>query len=208
VPYVYKEKKLVNAIQWAVGLELMLLITDPWRVFLTTDHPNGACFWRYPELIRLLTDADFRKQEVSKLPAEAQKRIVLADLDRQYTLSDVAIITSAGPARALGLARKGQLGVGADADVTLYESNPEGGVLFEYPRYVIKGGEVVVEDGQIRAVTEGRQFLVQPSFDEHITEFLRPVFQKVYTMSFDNYPVELERIRKPDIQTCTPSDAA
>jgi formylmethanofuran dehydrogenase subunit A len=199
VPYVYKEKKLVNAIQWAVGLELMLLINDPWRVFLTTDHPNGACFWRYPELIRLLMDADFRKQEVSRLPAEAQKRIVLADLDRQYTLSDVAIITSAGPARALGLAQKGQLGVGADADVTLYESNPEGGVLFEYPRYVIKGGEVVVEDGQIRAVTEGRQFLVQPSFDEHITEFLRPVFQKVYTMAFDNYPVELERIRHPEV---------
>ena len=31
VPYVYKEKNLVNAIQWAVGLELLLLITDPWR---------------------------------------------------------------------------------------------------------------------------------------------------------------------------------
>src|SRR5207253_404917 len=151
VPYVYKETKLVNAIQWAVGLELMLLITDPWRVFLTTDHPNGACFWRYPELIRLLMDAEFRKQEVNKLPAEAQKRIVLADLDRQYTLSDVAIITSAGPARALGLSQKGHLGLGADADVTLYDSNPDGGVLFEYPRYVIKGGEVVVEDGQIRA---------------------------------------------------------
>src|SRR5882672_10273522 len=28
VPYVYKEKNLVNAIQWAVGLELLLLI-DP-----------------------------------------------------------------------------------------------------------------------------------------------------------------------------------
>ena len=84
--YVYKEHKLVNAIQWAVGLELLLLINDPWRVFLTTDHPNGACFWRYPELIRLLMDADYRRECVNKLPEEAQKRIVLADLDRKYTL--------------------------------------------------------------------------------------------------------------------------
>ena len=202
VPYVYKEKKLVNAIQWAVGLELMLLIDDPWRVFLTTDHPNGGCFWRYPELIRLLTDVEFRKEEVRKLPEEAKKRIVLAELDREYTLSEIAILTSAGPARALGLTSKGHLGAGADADIALYHANPDVGLMFEYPRYVIKGGEVVVEDGQIRAVSEGRQFLVQPSFDEHIEEFLRPVFQKVYTMSFDNYPVEMERLRHADVVAC------
>ena len=111
VPYTYKENKLVNAVQWAVGLELLLLINDPWRVFLTTDHPNGACFWRYPEIIHLLMDADFRQEQI-KLPAKALKRIVLADLDREYTLSEIAIITSAGPARALGLSQKGHLGVG------------------------------------------------------------------------------------------------
>ena len=98
---------LVNAIQWAVGLELLLLIKDPWRVFLTTDHPNGGCFWRYPEIIRLLMDVDFRKEQVRQLPAAAQNRILLGDLDRQYTLSEVAIVTSAGPARALGLCAEG-----------------------------------------------------------------------------------------------------
>jgi formylmethanofuran dehydrogenase subunit A len=199
VPYVYKETKLVNAIQWAVGLELLLLIDDPWRIFLTTDHPNGACFWRYPELIRLLMDVDYRRDCVNKLPAEAQKRIVLADLNRKYSLSDIAVITSAGPARALGFSQKGHLGVGADADVALYHANPDPGVMFSYPRYVIKGGEVVVEDGQIRGAGHGRQFIVQPSYDEHIEEYLRPAFQKVYTMSFDNYPVEMERIRRPEV---------
>jgi len=199
VPYVYKEHKLVNAIQWAVGLELLLLIDDPWRMFLTTDHPNGACFWRYPELIRLLMDVEYRRECVRRLPEEARKRIVLADLNRAYTLSDIAIVTAAGPARALGFAQKGQLGVGADADVALYHANPDPGVMFEYPRYVIKGGAVIVEDGQIRSVSNGRQFLVQPSYDGHIAEFLRPRFEKVYTTSFDNYPVEMERICDPQI---------
>ena len=48
VPYTYRPSNLVNAVQWAVGLELLLLINNPWQVFLSTDHPNGGCFWRYP----------------------------------------------------------------------------------------------------------------------------------------------------------------
>src|SRR5262249_32027804 len=115
VPYVYKEKNLVNAVQWAVGLELLLLIDDPWRGFLTTDHPNGAAFWRYPEIIQLLMDAEFRREQLKALPQKARARIVLPDLKREYTLSEIAVISSAGPARALGLSRKGHLRVGADA---------------------------------------------------------------------------------------------
>jgi formylmethanofuran dehydrogenase subunit A len=42
VPFRYRDKNLVNALQWAIGLELFLLIRDPWRVYLTTDHPNGG----------------------------------------------------------------------------------------------------------------------------------------------------------------------
>ncbi len=202
VPYVYKGSNLVNAVQWAAGLELLLLIKDPWRVFLTTDHPNGAGFWRYPELIRLLTSADHRRECLKKLPGKALKRTVLADLDRQYSLSEIAIVTSAGPARALGLKAKGHLGIGADADVAIYEKGSDGAVSFGQPRYVIKGGEVVVEDGEIRAAPEGREFIVQPSYDPGIEEYLRPLFQKVYTISFDNYPVEMERLTRPDVLPC------
>jgi formylmethanofuran dehydrogenase subunit A len=201
VPYTYKGSNLVNAVQWAVGLELLLLINDPWRVFLTTDHPNGACFWRYPEIIHLLMNADFRREQVKKLPPKAQKRIVLADLDREYSLSEIAVITSAGPARALGLTQKGHLGVGADADVTIYNEKPDRGLMFGYPRYVLKGGEVVVEEGDIRNVREGREFVVRPSFDETIVDYLRPLFQQYYTMSFDNYPVEMERIERAEVLT-------
>jgi formylmethanofuran dehydrogenase subunit A len=34
--------------------------------------------------------------------------------------------------------------------------------MFAYPRYVIKSGEVVVEEGEIRNVVEGRGFIVRP----------------------------------------------
>jgi len=202
VPYTYKGSNLVNAVQWAVGLELLLLIKDPWRVFLTTDHPNGACFWRYPEIIRMLMDASFRRERVKKLPEKVLPRIVLPQLNREYSLFEIAIITSAGPARALGLKNKGQLGVGADADIAIYHENPDGEMMFRYPRYVLKGGEVVVEEGHIRHQMGGREFLVQPYFDPKIEDFLRPLFQQHYTMCFENYPVELERVEHPDIHVC------
>jgi formylmethanofuran dehydrogenase subunit A len=202
VPYTYKGSNLVNAVQWAVGLELLLLIDDPWRVFLTTDHPNGACFWRYPEIIKLLMDSAFRRERVQTLPEEALKRIVLADLDREYSLYEIAIITSAGPARALGLPQKGHLGVGADADIALYHLNPDGDFMFRYPRYVIKGGEIVVEEGDIRQRMDGRAFVNQPAYDPKIEDYLRPLFQQHYTMSFENYPVELERVEHAVVRGC------
>jgi formylmethanofuran dehydrogenase subunit A len=202
VPYVYRERNLVNAVQWAVGLELLLLINDPWRVFLTTDHPNGAAFWRYPEIIQLLMDAEFRREQLKDLAPKARKRILLPDLNRQYTLYEIAIITSAGPARALGLPQKGHLGAGADADVAIFNESKDIARMFAYPRYVIKGGEVVLEEGEIRKTVEGRGLIVRPTYDEKIEEYIRPLFQQYYTMSFDNYPVEMERLENPDIRPC------
>ena len=202
VPYVYKEKNLVNAVQWAVGLELLLLIDDPWRIYLTTDHPNGAAFWRYPEIIRLLMDLDFRREQIKKLAPAALNRIFLPELNRCYTLYEIAIITSAGPARALGLANKGNLGVGADADVAVFNNDKDAAKMFSYPRYVIKGGEIVIEEGEIRNIVEGKGLLVRPHYDPAVEDFIRPLFEKHYTMSFDNYPVELERVEHAEVRPC------
>jgi formylmethanofuran dehydrogenase subunit A len=202
VPYTYKEKNLVNAVQWAVGLELMLLINDPWRVFLTTDHPNGAAFWRYPEIIQLLMDGEFRREQLKRLAPKALKRILLPELNRQYTLYEIAIITSAGPARSLGLSRKGHLGIGADADVAIFNEDKDVAQMFAHPRYVIKGGETVIEEGEIRAIVDGRGYVSRPTYDDKIEEFIRPLFQQYYTMSFENYPVEMERIEHPEVHEC------
>jgi formylmethanofuran dehydrogenase subunit A len=178
------------------------LIKNPWQVFISTDHPNGGCFWRYPEIIQLLMSADFRQECMRKLPAKIVRRITLPQLDREYTLYEIATMISAGPARALGLSQKGNLGIGRDADIVIYEENSDVTRMFGHPRYVIKSGQIVIEDGDIRGTPDGRVYVVEPAYDPGTDEFVRPLFEDNYTMSFDNYPVEMEHFKNADFHDC------
>lgn len=190
VPYAYKEKAAVAALQWAVGLELFLLASDPWRVVLSTDHPNGGSFLSYPELIRLLMDRGYRDDRLKRVNQKLLAGSALAEgLAREYTLNEIAIITRAGPARQLGLKHKGHLGAGADADVTIYAPDPDRAKMFATPRNVIKGGTVVVEEGQLRRAPAGRRLHVRPEYDPAVTRDLKRFFDDHAVVSFENYPV-------------------
>ena len=190
VPLAYKEKAAVSALQWVVGLELFLLSRDPWRVVLSTDHPNGGSFLSYPALIQLLMDRTVRDDRLKQLNQKFLAGSALADgLDRQYTLNEIAIVTRAGPARLLGLRAKGHLGPGADADVTVYVRDPDIAKMFATPRYVVKGGSLVVEEGQLRRAPAGSRLRLAPGYDDAVLRDLRKHFQAYSTVSFDNYPV-------------------
>ena len=67
---------------------------------------------------------------------------------------------------------------------------------------MIKGGAIVVEEGDVRDVTSGREFIVHPDCDAGTSDYIRPLFEKVYTISFENYPVEMERLRHPEVVAC------
>jgi formylmethanofuran dehydrogenase subunit A len=190
VPHEYKERNAVAALQWAIGLELFLLSTDPWRIVLSTDHPNGASFMSYPALIRLLMDRTYRDEQIKRVEPRLLAGSALADgLAREYTLAEIAIITRAGPARLLGLRDKGHLGVGADADVTVYMPDADVEKMFSTPRYVVKGGSLVVEEGELRRAPVGRRLHVRPAFDPVITRDLERYFAMYSTVQFANYPV-------------------
>ncbi len=148
LPIRYRRLDRVHALQWAIGLEWMLKINDPWQLALSTDHPNGASFLAYPQIIALLMDAELRKQHVTQTHTAVLSQTELAELDRQYSLEEIAIITRAAPARILGLSDKGHLGAGAAADIAIYALNSSIQKMFEFPRMVIKSGQIVIDDGQ------------------------------------------------------------
>jgi formylmethanofuran dehydrogenase subunit A len=198
VPYTYRAGNYVHALQWGIGLELFLLNRDPWQVMLSTDHPNGGSFLAYPKLIRLLMDRAFRDEEMGRANQRAIGRTALPDgLEREYTLNEIAIITRAAPARRLGLADKGHLGEGADADVTIYHDRADREEMFATPRYVIKGGEVAVEDGDLRRADDGLLHSTHAGFDADVTRTLEPLFGDRYTVAFDHYPVRDPALREP-----------
>jgi formylmethanofuran dehydrogenase subunit A len=202
VPMAYKPRNVVNAIQWLTGLELFLLIDDPWRVFLTTDHPNGGPFFCYPQVIKLLMDRSYRAEMLAKLHPRARKRALLPELDREYSLYEIAIITRAGTARALGLKNKGHLGVGADADVTIYANLADPEAMFAQPRYVIKDGVLVTKEGMLVRKQAGRTLYVQPEYEPAIREAIRDHFERAYTISFDNYAVQDEYLPHGEVVPC------
>lgn len=190
VPHTYKEASAVAALQWVVGLELFLLSADPWRVVLSTDHPNGGSFLAYPELIRLLMDRAYRSEQLERVNQRLLAGSALADgITREYTLNEIAIVTRAGPARLLGLRHKGHLGIGADADLVVYTTDANRARMFATPRYVVKGGALVVEEGQLRRVPTGHRLHVRPAHDAAVERDLRAYFSRYSAVSFENYPV-------------------
>jgi formylmethanofuran dehydrogenase subunit A len=198
VPYTYRAGNYVHALQWGIGLELFLLGRDPWQVMLSTDHPNGGSFLSYPKLIRLLMDSAFREDQMGRANQRAIRRTALLDgLDREYTLNEIAIITRAAPARRLGLTDKGHLGIGADADVTIYHDRADREEMFATPRYVIKGGELAVEDGDLRRADDGLLLSSRAPFDPEVSRVLEPLFGDRYTVAFEHYPVRDPALREP-----------
>ncbi|MBT4770785.1 MAG: formylmethanofuran dehydrogenase subunit A [Rhodospirillaceae bacterium] len=207
-PFSYQEKIYTHAMQWAVGLELFLLSKDPWRMVLSTDHPNGGSFMSYPRLIKLLMDREFRKAEIKKVNQKAvNKTILLDNPSREYSLYEIAIITRAGPARILGLKNKGHIGVGADADITIYEEDADKEMMFSAPRYVIKDGTAIIDNHEFTADSEdneGRLFHVEPAYDSSIEEVIRPFFDDFYSIRFDNYPVADSYLHDHEIVATSP----
>jgi formylmethanofuran dehydrogenase subunit A len=195
VPFEYRETNVVHATQFVAGLELLLLCADPWRLVLSTDHPNGGTLLSYPRLVRLLMDKAFRDEQLARLPPKALEGTALADgLSRVYSLSDVAIVTRAGPARLLGLASKGHLGPGADADLALFAQDADAERMFAAPRYVFKGGVCVVKDGHVRSEVYGRTLHVDPEHDPAVERPLRDLLAREGTLSLEDYAVLAEEI--------------
>jgi formylmethanofuran dehydrogenase subunit A len=203
VPIEYRNKSMIHTLQWAIGLEWYLLVDDPWRIGMSTDHPNGGSFMAYPEIIALLMDRGRRQEVLDKAPAGVAERCVLAELSREYTLYEIAIITRAAPARILGLQNKGHLGVGADADVTIYSRDDDIQRMFELPRYVVHHGEIVVDGGEVKSNMEGKLLHVAPEFDQDMVPDIQDWFEKHYTIQFNNYPVDKDYLQNPE---CIPTN--
>ncbi len=201
VPYFFNPKVAVNAIQWAVGLELMLLTKNPWQVYMTTDHPNGGPFTSYPQIIRWLMDKKSRDEVLlNQCSKKAAEKTQLKDIDRELTLNEMCIMTRAGTAKCLGMTDRGHLGMGAIGDIAIYKIDPkkmDGHSIekaFSLAAYTIKDGQIVVKDGEITATPMGTTICaegkVKESVMEAMLEDVKAHWRNHYSINFNNYAVQ------------------
>ena len=189
VPFRYREQSYVNALQWVIGLEIFLLVKNPWQVVLTTDHPNGGPFTSYPHLIRLLMDRSFREEQLAKLHPDVVSQCALRSITREMTLDEIAVMTRSGPARLLGLKERGQLGAGAAADITIYRENADREAMFRTPEWVFKDGTLVARQGTLLATPVGGTHFVEPGYDTAIEKTLRKHWKDHAAIAFDNVAI-------------------
>ena len=193
LPFDYQGMIYTHALQWAIGLEIFLLSEDPWRIVLSTDHPNGGSFMNYPLVIKLLMDYEFRKEAMKHVNQKAMNSTILGELKREYTLNEICIITRAGPAKCLGLKDKGHLGIGADADITIYDMLDDKEEMFNAPRYVMKAGQLLISNHEfISDYTDKKVLRVAPEFDKSIEKVIKPFFDDFYSIAFSNYAIDDE----------------
>jgi formylmethanofuran dehydrogenase subunit A len=92
----------------------------------------------------------------------------------------------------LGLSAKGHLAPGADGDVTIYSPDDDKERMFALPRYLIKAGEVVLDDGELRQTPNGRTVHNAPEFDPVIVPEIEARFSRDHSIQFSNYAVSDE----------------
>ncbi len=210
IPFVYLKSSPISSIQWAMGLELLLLINDPWKTIMTTDHPNGGVFTQYPQVMTWLMSKKARDDTARECHKWAYDKSSLGGVEREMNLYEMAILTRANPACTIGMAyRKGHLGVGADGDVTVYDIDPSKLNLNDTttltarlarPDFTVKDGRIVARRGEIVAVPEGRRYYCKPYVDDALEkEMLADVkdWFKYYTVGFANYPVPEKYLKNP-----------
>ena len=185
VPYEYRSRDFYNAIQWAAGLELFLLTNDPWRVFFTTDHPNGAPFTSYPDIFALLMNRELRAQWIATLPKEAIEMTTLPSIAREYSLGEVATMTRAAPARLFGLKDRGHLGAGARADIAVYAPDRDIAGMFRAAALVFKDGDLVVRNGVVLRQTFGRALTATAALERTIERRMRDYYEDRYGLPPD-----------------------
>jgi formylmethanofuran dehydrogenase subunit A len=133
----------------------------------------------------------------------------LAGMDRELTLYEIAQMTRAGPAKALGLAHMyGGLAPGLDGDVAVYDFNPNEPYApddiekaFLNAKHLFKSGVQVISDHEIASNGNKRTLWVNAKANENpqVMRDIKEKFLRYYTVTLNNYEVTGHYLRNPHV---------
>lgn len=119
-----KKDNLEHCILWLNGLNLALGIKDKWKMQFSINFPNYAHLTDIPEIFSWLLNKKIREKFMETMLSDFKRDNVLNENNYILSYNDLIILTRASPAKSLGLGDiKGNLGVGADADINILSKN-------------------------------------------------------------------------------------
>ena len=198
-PIEYKNTSLIHAWQWAIGLEWYLLVKDPWRVVMSTDHPNGGSFLAYPQIIRLLDGPN--------LPARHAQDRARQDSRAKRSGRSGPPVHAVGdrdhhpcrPGANPGAQAQGPPRPGCRCRHHDLHAGPQQETMFELPRFVIKSGRLIVEQGEIREESYGKTVARRPEYDREVEPDIQKWFEDSYSIRWRNYPVDADYLHDHEV---------
>jgi len=196
-----------HCVLWGNAVDLALNINNKFQVSLSLNFPNYANITDIPEIAAWLISKQAREDFMKDLNSEFLKNHPLCSNEKSLTFPEFVTITRASPAKSLGLsAIKGNLGIGADADINILDINIEAEDVsrrveplknaLENVEYVIKAGNIVKKQNNIDLSINGSIFwsngTPETEGQEIILSRKKDFYQKYSSMFYDSYKVSVE----------------
>ena len=196
-----------HCVLWGNAVDLALNINNKFQVSLSLNFPNYANITDIPEIAAWLISKQAREDFMKGLNSEFLKNHPLCSNEKSLTFPEFVTITRASPAKSLGLsAIKGNLGIGADADINILDINIEAEDVsrrveplknaLENVEYVIKAGNIVKKQNNIDLSINGSIFWSNGTPETEGQEIIltrkKDFYQKYSSMFYDSYKVSVE----------------
>ena len=95
----------------------------------------------------------------------------------------------------------GHLGSGANANITVYNNIEDKEEMFEKPFMVFKDGNLIVKNGKIEKVFNGKFYTAETDFDKGIEKEINSYFQKYMGRGMDNFKIQNQELWDYGIET-------
>lgn len=203
-----------TCMMWANALNLALGVKDKWKMQFSINFPNYANIKDIPEIIGWLISKAKREDILNSLTPEIKKYLKTDYFEENLSFKDLIIITRASPAKSLGISHlKGNLGVGADADINILSINlkdldPQTDAdditrAFSDVNMVIKNGIVVKKGDQFNFDSKGSLYWSKGSIEESdydkIMEKKRDYYRKFSSIFYESLKISTDKINLVEI---------
>jgi len=204
----FDKKNIANCYLWANALDIALSVKNIWQMQFSINFPNYANITDVPEIATWLVSKSARDNFMNDMNSDFLKDNSLKNNNKILTFNEFVILTRASPAKSLGLgSTKGNLGVGADADINIIDISINDIDISKNPNniktalsnieYVIKAGNIIKEKEKIDLSHQGKIFWSQGKPEKEdkslIMKSKKEFYEKFGSIFYDSLKVSIEK---------------